>query len=276
MNTKSPVSLTLVSLALAEDIGSGDINAELIPASKTAKATIITREAGILCGQPWVEAIFLILDPEMKIHWHVKEGDFIQPDDLICDLQGSARALLTGERTALNFLQTLSGTATTTHQYVEQLAGSHTQLLDTRKTLPGWREAQKYAVRIGGGHNHRMGLYDAFLIKENHILACGSITDAVKKAKEIALDKKLEVEVENLAELEEALNAGVTLLLCDNFSLNQLKEAVKINGGRAKLEASGNITLDNMKAVASTGVDYISLGSLTKHVRALDLSMRFE
>lgn len=276
MNTKSPVSLSLVSLALAEDIGSGDINAELIPASKTAKATITTREAGILCGQPWVEAIFLILDPEMKIHWHVKEGASIKVDDVICDLQGSARALLTGERTALNFLQTLSGTATITHQYVEQLAGSHTQLLDTRKTLPGWREAQKYAVRIGGGHNHRMGLYDAFLIKENHIVACGSITDAVKKAKEIAPDKKLEVEVENLAELEEALNAGVTLLLCDNFSLNQLKEAVTINAGRAKLEASGNITLDSMKAVSSTGVDYISLGSLTKHVRALDLSMRFE
>lgn len=276
MNTKSPVSLTLVSLALAEDIGTGDINAELIPATKTAKATIITREAGILCGQPWVEAVFLILDPEMKIHWHVKEGASVKAGDELCDLQGSARALLTGERTALNFLQTLSGTATTTHQYVEQLAGSHTQLLDTRKTLPGWREAQKYAVRIGGGHNHRMGLYDAFLIKENHIVACGSITNAVKKAKEIAPDKKLEVEVENLAELEEALNAGVTLLLCDNFSLNQLKEAVKINAGRAKLEASGNITLDNMKAVASTGVDYISLGSLTKHVRALDLSMRFE
>lgn len=268
------ISLPLIESALAEDIGSGDINAELIPVNQTAMATIITREAGILCGQEWANAVFATLDAKVNLHWHVKEGTLINPNQLLCTLEGPARALLTGERTALNFLQTLSGTATVTRQYAEKLSGTQTQLLDTRKTLPGWREAQKYAVRIGGGQNHRMGLYDAFLIKENHIMACGSITLAIQRARELAPDKLLEVEVETLLQLEEALQANVDRILCDNFSLELLAQAVALTAGRAELEASGNITLDNIAAVAAAGVDYISLGTLTKHIRALDFSMR--
>jgi nicotinate-nucleotide pyrophosphorylase (carboxylating) len=265
----------LIQLALSEDIGPGDINAELIPADKIARATLITREAGVLCGQEWVNAVFAQLDARVSIIWHVKEGANIIPDQLLCTLTGPARALLTGERTALNFLQTLSGTATITRQYVEKLSGSKTQLLDTRKTIPGLRDAQKYAVRIGGGKNHRMGLYDAFLIKENHIAACGSISLAVEHARVIAADKLVEVEVENLIELEEALRAKVDIVMCDNFPLGLLQQAVYLTAGQAKLEASGNITLLNIAEVAATGVDYISLGALTKHVHALDLSMRF-
>ncbi|MFI4954406.1 MAG: carboxylating nicotinate-nucleotide diphosphorylase [Gammaproteobacteria bacterium] len=269
-----PDILPLIRLALAEDIGTGDINAQLVPENRIAQATIVTREEGVLCGQPWVNAIFAELAPAVQVTWHVEEGVGIHANELLCTLDGPARALLTGERTALNFLQTLCGTATITRQYVEKLAGTKAQLLDTRKTIPGLRVAQKYAVKIGGGKNHRMGLYDAFLIKENHIAACGSITLAVGRAREIAADKLLEVEVENLTELAEALQARVDVVLCDNFSLELLQQAVHLTAGQAKLEASGNITLINIAEVAATGVDYISLGALTKHVHALDLSMR--
>lgn len=266
--------IPLIKLVLAEDIGSGDINAQLVPADKMSQATIITREAGVLCGQPWVNEIFAQIDPSVMLIWHVAEGAAITPNELLCSLHGPARALLTGERAALNFLQTLSGTATITRLYVEKLASTKTQLLDTRKTIPGLRAAQKYAVKTGGGQNHRMGLYDAFLIKENHIAAAGSISQAVQQARQLDPHKKLEVEAENLTELEEALNAKVDIILCDNFSIAQLTEAVRVTAGRVKLEASGNIDLENITAVAATGVDYISLGALTKHVRALDLSMR--
>lgn len=270
----NPSLKSIISLALLEDIAGGDINAQLISEEAVASATILTREAGVLCGQPWVEAVFAQLDPTLSLKWLFPEGASIKPDDVLCELHGSTRALLTGERTALNFLQTLSGTATITRLYVDQLKGFNTQLLDTRKTIPGLRDAQKYAVRIGGGHNHRMGLYDAFLIKENHITAAGSIKNAVSKARQIAPEKRLEVEVETLAELEEALQAGVKNVLCDNFTVEQLKQAVQISAGRAQLEASGNISLANIKEIAATGVDFISLGALTKHVHALDLSMR--
>jgi len=266
--------IPLIRLALNEDIGNGDINAELVSKDKITKATVITRETGILCGQPWFNAVFAEIDPYVKIHWHVAEGESIQADQLLCTLDGPARALLTGERIALNFLQTLSGTATLVHHYVEKIKNTHTQILDTRKTIPGLREAQKYAVRIGGARNHRMGLYDAFLIKENHIKACGSITQAVLRAREMHADKPLEVEVENLQELREALDANVKMIMCDNFSLDLLREAVSVTQEHAQLEASGNITLENIAEVAATGVDFISLGALTKNVRALDLSMR--
>ena len=266
--------IPLIQLALNEDIGNGDINAQLVSEDKITEATVITRETGILCGQPWFNAVFAEIDPRVKIYWHVAEGEAIQAEQLLCTLDGPARALLTGERIALNFLQTLSGTATLVHQYVEKIKNTHTQILDTRKTIPGLREAQKYAVRIGGGRNHRMGLYDAFLIKENHIAACGSMTQAVLRAREMHADKPLEVEVENLQELQEALNANVTMIMCDNFTVQRLQEAVAIVDRRAKLEASGNITLENIAEVAATGVDFISLGVLTKNVRALDLSMR--
>jgi nicotinate-nucleotide pyrophosphorylase (carboxylating) len=265
----------IIQLALAEDINSGDINALLVPENQQAHAKIITREAGILCGQPWFNAVFAELDPTVVIHWLAAEGEAIMPGQTLCTLAGKARSLLTGERTALNFLQTLSGTATITHQYVEKLLGTQTRLLDTRKTLPGLRDAQKYAVRIAGGKNHRQGLYDAFLIKENHIAACGSITQAVQKARELKLGEFIEVEVESLTELQEALRAKVEIILCDNFDLAQLRDAVALTAGSAKLEASGNVTLENIRAIAETGVDYISTGAITKHVHALDLSMRF-
>lgn len=265
---------SIVQLALSEDIGSGDINALLVPEQQSAQATVITREAGVICGHSWFNAVFAALDTQTTIHWLVEEGETVKPDQVLCTLAGHARTLLTGERTALNFLQTLSGTATITRQYVEKLTGTHTRLLDTRKTLPGLREAQKYAVHIGGGKNHRLGLYDAFLIKENHIAACGSLAAAVKKARELNRGNFIEVEVESLTELEAALNAHVEIILCDNFSIKQLQDAVTLTAGRAKLEASGNIILDNIREIAETGVDYISLGAITKHVRALDLSMR--
>jgi nicotinate-nucleotide pyrophosphorylase (carboxylating) len=271
MKTLPPI----IPLALTEDIGSGDINAALIPANQLGKATIITREVGVLCGQPWVEAVFAQVDSDITLAWLLPEGAWMSPGDTVCELRGSARGLLTGERTALNFLQTLSGTATVTRHYVEKLKNTHTQLLDTRKTLPGLREAQKYAVRIGGGVNHRMGLFDAFLLKENHIMACGSITQAVQNARALAPDKTLEVEVETLAELQEALDAQVDWVMCDNFTIEQLKEAVALTRGRARLEASGNISLENIHEVASTGIDFISIGALTKHLHALDFSMRF-
>jgi nicotinate-nucleotide pyrophosphorylase (carboxylating) len=264
-----------VTHALAEDLGSGDITALLIPPSLSTQATVISREQAVLCGTAWFDAVFHTIDPQVHIEWRVRDGDEVDPGTTLCALSGTARALLSGERTALNFLQTLSGTATRAQRYVAAVAGTGTKILDTRKTLPGLRQAQKYAVRCGSGHNHRMGLYDAILIKENHILASGSIAQAVTTARGVAAGKSVEVEVENLEELQEALAAAADSVLLDNFTPEQLTEAVAINCGRAKLEASGGITLDNIRRIAETGVDYISVGSITKDLQSVDLSMRF-
>ncbi|AEM47368.1 nicotinate-nucleotide pyrophosphorylase [Acidithiobacillus ferrivorans SS3] len=272
-----PADLSLsVQQALAEDIGSGDLTAALIPAATQLRAQILSREAGILCGQAYAEATFAALSSTIQMHWHSAEGASVAPDQVLCILEGPARALLTGERTALNFLQTLSGTATQVRAYVDALSGHKTRLLDTRKTIPGLRQAQKYAVRIGGGHNHRLGLYDGILIKENHIAACGSITAALQAARQIAPAlTRIEVEVENLLQLEEALTAGTDMVLLDNFSLEDLRHAVQRVAGRLPLEASGNIGVHNIAAVAATGVDFISVGSLTRNLRSLDLSLRY-
>ena len=264
-----------VRRALMEDIGSGDVTAALIPEDALATATVICRESAVLCGAAWFDAVFDELDERIRIEWQVHDGDRVQADQILCSLRGPARALLTGERAALNLLQTLSGTATLAARYAEAVAGTHVRVLDTRKTLPGLRIEQKYAVRIGGCHNHRMGLYDAILVKENHIAAAGSIGTAVKRARELNSHLQLEVEVENLDELQQGLAAGADILLLDNFTLDSLRQAVSLNAGRAKLEASGGVTLDNVRAIAETGVDYISTGSLTKDVKAIDLSMRF-
>lgn len=264
-----------VRRALAEDVGGGDLTAALIPAGEISAARVISREPAVLCGTAWFDAVFHSLDPSTEIIWNARDGDRIHPNQVLCTLRGSSRTLLTGERTALNFLQTLSGTATAARCYVDAVQGSKTRILDTRKTLPGLRAAQKYAVRCGGGHNHRMGLYDGILIKENHIMAAGSIMRAVAAARAQAQRVMVEVEVETLDELREALEAGADRLLLDNFGLDQLREAVAIAAGRAELEASGGITLENVRAVAETGVDFISIGSITKHLRAVDLSMRF-
>lgn len=263
-----------VQRALLEDVGSGDVTTQLIATDTYAKAQIISREQAILCGIAWFNEVFKQLDNRTQITWHVQEGHTIMSDQIICSLQGSARALLTGERTALNFLQLLSGTATETHRYVKAIQTTQARILDTRKTLPGLRRAQKYAVCCGGGVNHRMGLFDAFLIKENHITAANSITQAVDAARRLSVPLPIEVEVETLPQIEEALAAGVELLLLDNFTLSQLQAAVALVKGRAKLEVSGNVTLDNVRDIAETGVDFISVGALTKHVRAVDLSMR--
>jgi nicotinate-nucleotide pyrophosphorylase (carboxylating) len=266
-----------VARALAEDVGSGDITAALVPADRSARATVVTRENAVLCGRPWFDATFRQLSREVRIDWQVDEGAMIAPDALLCRLSGPARAILTGERTALNFLQTLSATATAARSFVEAIAGTSTQILDTRKTLPGLRTAQKYAARVGGARNHRTGLFDAVLIKENHIAAAGSITAAIRAAR-AASKVTVEVEVEDLAELAEALAARPDMLL-DEFSLEDLRAAVALNrahGRPVKLEASGGIQLDNVRAIALTGVDFISVGSITKHLRAIDLSMRFE
>lgn len=270
-----------VAAALAEDLGQqnaelGDITASLIPASQQAVATIITREDCVLCGSGFVNEVFLQLGNQVSIQWHATDGDRLSANSLICTLQGPARALLTGERTALNFLQLLSGTATTTAHYVRYLAGSNTRLLDTRKTLPGLRFAQKYAVSCGGGLNHRFGLFDAFLIKENHIAAAGSISQAVQQARQNFPGKPVEVEVENLDELKQALTAGADIIMLDNFSTPEIRQAVLLNQGRAKLEVSGNITSERLGELAATGVDFISSGALTKHVQAIDLSMRLQ
>lgn len=264
-----------VRQALAEDVGDGDVTAALIPASAQAQAHVVCREPAVICGRPWFDAVFAQLNPAIALDWRVEEGASVAPDAVLCRLHGSARSMLTGERTALNFLQTLSGTATLTRHYVEAVRGTGARILDTRKTLPGLRLAQKYAVRCGGGHNHRIGLYDALLLKENHILAAGSITAAVNTARRTAPGLLLEVEVEQLDELHEALMARVDRLLLDNMSLDMLREAVRLSAGRAELEASGGVDLASLRTVAETGVDYISSGSLTKHVRAIDLSMRF-
>lgn len=263
-----------VARALAEDIGSGDITAALIDDQSRAKARIISRDAGIACGRAWVDEVFRQLDPQVTVQWKIEDGERIQADDELFLLSGSARSLLTGERTALNFLQLLSGTASRCDHYAQLVAGTGVSLLDTRKTLPGLRLAQKYAVSCGGCSNHRLGLYDAFLIKENHIQACGSISAAVEKARSNEPGKPVEVEVESLSELETALAAKSDRIMLDNFSLDDLRTAVKINNGCAELEASGGITEARLRAIAETGVDYISIGTLTKDVQALDLSMR--
>lgn len=264
-----------IQQALNEDIGDGDITALLTPEHEQATATIITRENMILAGRPWVDALIQHYDHRVKVEWLKAEGEHVQAGEAFLKLAGSARSLLTVERPALNFIQTLSAVATKAAFYVKQLDGLHTKLLDTRKTLPGLRIAQKYAVAIGGGQNHRLGLFDAFLIKENHIMAAGGIAQAIAQARQIAPNKPVEVEVETWNELEQALEAGADIVMLDNFSQQQMIDTVKHVAGRCKLEASGNITLDNLREVATTGVDYISMGVLTKDVTAIDLSMRF-
>ncbi|ECE6725628.1 carboxylating nicotinate-nucleotide diphosphorylase [Acinetobacter ursingii] len=264
-----------VQQALAEDIGDGDITALLTPENEQATATIISRENMVLAGRPWVDALISQYDPTVQIVWLKEDGDSVNAGEAFLKLAGSARSLLTVERPALNFIQTLSAVATKAAFYVKQLEGTQTKLLDTRKTLPGLRIAQKYAVAIGGGQNHRLGLFDAFLIKENHIMAAGGIAQAIAQAHRIAPNKPVEVEVETWDELNQALEAGADIVMLDNFSQQQMIDAVKHVAGRCKLEASGNITLDNLREVASTGVDYISMGVLTKDVSAVDLSMRF-
>jgi len=265
--------MNIVKNALAEDVGSGDLTAQLIGLETVAQAQVVSRETAILCGIAWFNEVFKQLNSKIEIIWYAKDGDQIQPNQKLCDLEGSARALLTGERTALNFLQLLSGTATMAHEYVK--AARNAVVLDTRKTIPGLRKAQKYAVVCGGAKNHRMGLYDAFLIKENHIFAAGSIEKAVTAARQLAVNLSVEVEVETLDELKEALQAGADIVLLDNFSLVQLEEAVAITQGKAKLEASGGVNLETIRAIANTGVDFISVGAITKDVKAIDLSMRF-
>ncbi|HCN33299.1 MAG TPA: carboxylating nicotinate-nucleotide diphosphorylase [Acinetobacter johnsonii] len=264
-----------IQQALQEDIGDGDITALLTPEDEQATATIISREDMILAGQPWVNALIAAFDSSVQITWLKNDGDLVFANETIFKLAGSARSLLTVERPALNFVQTLSAVATKTAEYVKQLDGLNTKLLDTRKTLPGLRIAQKYAVAVGGGQNHRLGLFDAFLIKENHIMAAGGIAQAIAKAHQIAPGKPVEVEVETWAELDQALEAKADIVMLDNFSQQQMIDAVKHVAGRCKLEASGNITIVNLREVASTGVDYISMGVLTKDVKAVDLSMRF-
>ncbi|EQM66856.1 carboxylating nicotinate-nucleotide diphosphorylase [Pseudomonas tohonis] len=263
-----------VRRALTEDIGSGDITAQLIPEERLAHATIITREAAVIAGTAWVDAVFRQLDPRVAVHWQVADCDKVQPNQPLFHLEGPARALLSGERSALNFLQCLSGVATRVAHYVELVQGTQVKLLDTRKTLPGLRLAQKYAVTCGGGHNHRIGLYDAFLIKENHIAACGGIAEAIAAAHRIAPGKPVEIEVESLDELNQALAAGADIIMLDELSLDDMRTAVTLTAGRAKLEASGGINDTTLRTIAETGVDYISIGTLTKDVRAVDLSMR--
>ncbi|MDY6978507.1 MAG: carboxylating nicotinate-nucleotide diphosphorylase [Pseudomonadota bacterium] len=265
-----------VEQALTEDIGSGDVTAALLPEDKSINATVISRQPAVIAGCDWFGEVFRQLDPSIGINWHCTDGDRIEEDQLLCELQGPVRPVVTGERTALNFLQTLSGTATTTRQYVDRITGTGAQVLDTRKTLPGLRLAQKYAVSCGGGSNHRIGLYDMVLIKENHIIAAGSILNAVKTARRLSPKLEVEVEVENLEQLDQALQAGVERVLLDNMSLKTLRQAVTLNSGRARLEASGGITFDNIRDVAETGVDFISVGALTKDVQAVDLSMRIK
>jgi len=270
-----------VSAALAEDVGSGDLTAALVPADRAGRATVITREAAVIAGRPYVDEVFRQVDPSVHVEWHVADGDRVEPNQLLYRLDGPARSLLTGERTALNFLQVLSATATATRRHADVLRGLPCRVLDTRKTLPCLRNAQKYAVRCGGGVNHRIGLYDGILIKENHIIAAGSIAAAVAAARmPAARGVMVEVEVESLDELRQALDAGADMALLDEFSREDLRAAVALNrshaNGPIKLEASGGVTFESLRSVAETGVDFISVGTLTKHVRAIDLSMRFE
>ena len=266
----------VVRRALREDVGAGDVTAGLIPSSLWRRGMVVSRETAILCGTAWFDRVFAELDPSVCITWHAADGARLSPDEHVCTVEGPARALLTGERTALNFLQCLSGTATTARDYAEAVRGTAATILDTRKTLPGLRTAQKYAVRCGGCRNHRMGLFDAVLIKENHILAVGSIQSAVKRSHETHPGLPVEVEVENLRELEEALASAADIIMLDNFDLHMVRQAARMSAGRAKLEVSGGLDLDSVRALAQSGADYISVGSLTKHVRAVDFSMRFE
>ncbi len=265
-----------VSAALKEDIGSGDLTAALIPAERQGRASVITREAMVLCGQPWVDAVFQQIDPKVRVDWRLQEGMLAKASQTLFSIDGPARALLTGERTALNFLQTLSATATQTRRYVDTIKGTKAVIVDTRKTLPGFRLAQKYAVKIGGGANHRIGLYDGVLIKENHIMAAGGVVKALRVAQEnTTKGVPIQIEVETMDQLRDALDAGAKMILLDNFDLERMREAVKLNSGRAKLEGSGGVNLDTVRAIAETGVDRISIGALTKDIKAIDLSMRF-
>ncbi|MCZ7832843.1 MULTISPECIES: carboxylating nicotinate-nucleotide diphosphorylase [Atlantibacter] len=270
----------IIAAALREDLGgevdaNNDITAQLLPEDQQSHAVVITREAGVFCGKRWVEEVFIQLGGDVDVIWHVKDGDSLVPNQPLFELQGPSRILLTGERTALNFVQTLSGVASLVRSYVDLLEGTQTQLLDTRKTLPGLRTALKYAVLCGGGNNHRLGLSDAFLIKENHIIASGSVRKAVEKAFWLHPDVPVEVEVESLEELDDALKAGADIVMLDNFTVDDMREAVKRTNGQARLEVSGNVTKETLRTFAETGVDFISVGALTKHVQALDLSMRF-
>ncbi|WP_061014213.1 carboxylating nicotinate-nucleotide diphosphorylase [Photobacterium leiognathi] len=277
-----PLEITrTVADTLREDLGGEidpnlDITAGLIPADSQGVATIITREHGVFCGKMWADEVFKQLGGEVTIEWHVEDGDVVEPNQTLCTLSGPSRILLTGERNAMNFIQTLSGCATLTAQYVKQLKGTNTRLLDTRKTVPGLRSALKYAVTCGGGFNHRIGVFDAYLIKENHIIACGGIKQAITTAKQLNPNKPVEVETESLDELKQAIDAGADIVMLDNFTLEMMREAVAFNAGRVALENSGDITLSNIRECAETGVDYISVGALTKHVKAMDLSMRFK
>jgi nicotinate-nucleotide pyrophosphorylase (carboxylating) len=264
-----------VALAIAEDLGDGDRTAQLIPADRFLRTRVICREDAVLCGQAWFEETYQQLDSEIRVSWDAGDGASLVPGQQVCTVEGPARALLSGERTALNFLQTLSGTASQTAKYVRAIEGTGATILDTRKTIPGLRAAQKYAVRCGGGANHRMGLFDAILIKENHIAAAGTITEAVNRARQQSPDLLLEVEVENLSQLTEAMRAGAQRVLLDNFSLPELDEAVDVCSGAIELEASGGISLDTVRAVAETGVNFISCGDITKSLRAVDFSMRY-
>ena len=264
-----------VAIAIAEDLGKGDITANLIPDETLAQASVICRENATFAGQAWFTEVFNQVDPSAKIQWFVNDGDIISKNTCLCHIEGKAKSLLTAERSALNFLQTLSATATQTRHYVDLISHTKTKILDTRKTLPGLRDAQKYAVLCGGGKNHRKGLYDGVLIKENHIMAAGSIHNAVTQARELNTNIDIEVEVENLDELKQALLADADIILLDNMDIPMLVEAVSMNQGKAKLEASGGITLESITAIAETGVDYISIGDLTKNIQAIDLSMRF-
>ena len=265
-----------VRIALAEDVGPGDLTAQLIPENATCRAHVICKETAILCGQAWFDATFAALDGDVRVQWQVVDGDIIPTGTRLCTLSGPSRAILTGERTALNFLQTLSATATRTREYVEAVAGTRAHILDTRKTLPGLRLAQKYAVTCGGGHNHRLGLYDAVLIKENHIMAAGSIAAAVTRARDLGDQVPVEVETETLDEVRQALEAGADIIMLDDFTLDGMQEAVALVNGACLLEASGGVDLDSIRAIAATGVDRISIGGLTKHVQAVDLSLRLE
>jgi nicotinate-nucleotide pyrophosphorylase (carboxylating) len=273
--TVSPLHIAAnVQAALDEDIGSGDITAALIPADAQASATVITREDGVVCGRAWVDAVFASVDPNIAVNWQVDDGQRVTPNDLIFCASGSARHLLTAERTALNFLQLMSGTATACQQLADIVSSTKVKLLDTRKTIPGLRLAQKYAVTQGSCYNHRIGLYDAFLVKENHIAACGGIAEAASRARQLAPGKLLEIEVEGMGELRQALAANCDRIMLDNFTLEQLREAVKLTAGKIELEASGNVNQSTLLDIANTGVDYISIGALTKDCKALDLSMR--
>ncbi len=271
----APVIRSDVARALAEDIGSGDVTSSLVPQYQAAHARVVTRETAVLCGRAWCDEVFRQIDPETRVNWRAKDGERVSPNQMLCEIDGRGRSLLTGERTALNFLQTLSGVATRTRMFVDAVAGTKATILDTRKTLPGLRRALKYAVHCGGASNHRMGLYDGVLIKENHITAAGGIGPALRQASHVAGNIPIQIEVESIAQLDAAIEAGAKLILLDNFDLAGLREAVKVTAGRAALEASGGVNLDTVRAIAETGVDRISIGSLTKDVRAVDLSMLF-